>query len=74
MNPRDIIDIAVIGANPFHQQARKKNTEVFLTSLHEIDQAIEDKQHMEQVVGNAAEDDLIGNLLPEQYREYADVF
>ena len=73
-NPRDVIDIAVIGATSFHRQARKKHAEIFLTSLHEIDRAIEDKRHVEQAMENAVEDDLIGKLLPKQYKEYADVF
>ena len=31
------IDIAAIGASAFHRHVRRKDTEVFMTSLHEID-------------------------------------
>ena len=50
-----MIDIACIGAMPFQRHICNRDTEVFLTSLHEIDQAIEKKQNNEQKQENAAE-------------------
>ena len=37
------LDITIIGSAPFEQHMKNKNTEVFITSLYEIDQMIEDK-------------------------------
>ena len=37
------INIALIGSAPFEQHMKRKNTEVFITSLYEIDWTIEDK-------------------------------
>ena len=49
------IDIACIGTTPFQHHIWDRDTEVFLTSLHEIDQAMEKKQNNEQKQENAAE-------------------
>ena len=38
------VDIAFIGPALFERHIRNKNMEVFITSLYEIDQTIEDKQ------------------------------
>ena len=38
------LDIAIIGSAPFEQHMKNKNMEVFVTSLYEIDQTIEDKR------------------------------
>ena len=53
---------------------KNKNTEVFITSLYEIDQMIEDKQLEEQQAEEMAEQELIQQQLPQQYKEYSDVF
>ncbi|OXV11878.1 hypothetical protein Egran_00361 [Elaphomyces granulatus] len=37
------IDIAMIGAAGFHRHTRKKDTEIFITHLYEIDRIIEEK-------------------------------
>ena len=49
------INIACIGATPFQCHVHDRDTKVFLTSLHEIDQAIEKKQDNEWEQENAAE-------------------
>ena len=68
------IDIALIGSAPFERHMRNKKTEVFVTSLYEIDQTIEDKQLEEQKAEEIAEQELIQQRLPQQYKEYSDVF
>ena len=68
------IDIALIGSAPFEQHMKHKNTEVFITSLYEIDQTIEDKWLEEQQAEEVAEQELIQQWLPQQYKEYSDIF
>ena len=69
-----MIDIACIGATPFQHHIHNRDTKVFLTSLHEIDQVIEKKQNNEQEQENAAEWEQIQQKLPAQYQRYVDVF
>jgi hypothetical protein len=38
------IDIAVVGAAAFHYHIRRKDIEVFITSLYEIDRLIESRK------------------------------
>jgi hypothetical protein len=38
------IDIAVVGAAAFYHHTRRKNIEVFITSLHKIDRIIETRK------------------------------
>ena len=68
------IDIAIIGSAPFEQHMKNKNTEVFVTSLYEIDRTIEDKRFEERQAEEMAEQELIRQRLPQQYKEYSDVF
>ena len=68
------VDIALIGLAPFEWHMKCKDTEVFITSLYEIDQIIEDKQLEEQQAEEMAEQELIQQQLPQQYQEYSDVF
>ena len=68
------INIALIGSAPFEWHMKHKNTEVFITSLYEIDQTIKDKQLEEQQAEEMAEQELIQQWLPQQYKEYSDVF
>lgn len=69
-----MIDIACIGTTSFQHHICNRDTEVFLTSLHEIDQVIEKKQNNEQKQENAAEWEQIQQKLPAWYQKYADVF
>ena len=68
------IDIALIGSAPFERHMKRKNTEVFITSLYEIDRTIEDKRLEERQAEEMAEQELIQQRLPQQYKEYSDVF
>ena len=65
------IDIALIGAAAFHRHTQKRDTEVFITSLHEIDRMIEEKQGG---ISKDPEEELIAQTLPACYSEYKDVF
>jgi RNase H-like domain found in reverse transcriptase/Reverse transcriptase (RNA-dependent DNA polymerase)/Integrase zinc binding domain/Chromo (CHRromatin Organisation MOdifier) domain len=64
-NP-SVLDVAMIGAAPFQFLARKSDHEVFTVSLRDLDRALEPKKDM-------TEDEVLQQL-PEQYREFADVF
>ena len=68
------IDIALIGSAPFERHMKHKETEVFTTSLYEIDRIIEDKRLEERQAEEMAEQELIRQRLPQQYEEYSDVF
>jgi hypothetical protein len=65
------IDIAAVGAAAFHHHIRRKDTEVFTTSLYEIDRLIESRK------SNLQEDPdsgLIEQRLPTGYTGYEDAF
>ena len=64
------IDIAMIGAVGFRRHTRKKDTEIFMTHLYEIDRIIEEKT--ENV--SDPESELITQKLPACYSDYRDVF
>lgn len=65
-----VIDIAAIGAAAFHRHTKRKHTEIFITSLHEIDRIInEKKNHMV----DSDEQELLQKL-PVCYQGYEDVF
>lgn len=68
------LDIAVIGAAPFHRQSRRKGTEVFVTSLQEIDTEI--KSRKEATLQQQWDDDEqeVLQVLPKEYHEFRDVF
>ena len=68
------IDIAAIGAAPFQRHLKKKDTEVFIASLSEIDRIIEEKREKDRQKEDHYEEELVQQLLPKQYQEYADVF
>ena len=53
---------------------KQKNSEIFITSLYEIDRIIEEKRLEEQQAEEAKEQELIQQRLPAQYKEYSDVF
>ncbi|EYE89934.1 uncharacterized protein EURHEDRAFT_431792, partial [Aspergillus ruber CBS 135680] len=65
---------AAIGAAPFQRHLKKKDTEIFITSLSEIDRIIEEKRAEERHGEDCQEQELVQQLLPQQYQEYADVF
>ena len=71
---RTTIDIAIIGSAPFERHMKQKNSEIFITSLYEIDRIIEEKRLEEQQAEEAKEQELIQKRLPAQYKEYSDVF
>jgi transposase InsO family protein/predicted aspartyl protease len=64
------VDIATIGSAVFYRMAKARKHEVFITSLSEIEGALEAKRHPVE------EPELkeIEQQLPQQYRDYADVF
>jgi transposase InsO family protein len=68
------LDIAVIGAVPFHRQSKREGTEVFVTSLHEIEAEIKDQR--DQNLRQEWDDDEqeILEVLPKEYHEFRDVF
>lgn len=67
-------DIATIGAAPFQRYMKKKDTEVFITSLSEIDRILEEKRVEERREEDHQEQELVEQLLPKPYQDYADVF
>ena len=71
---RTTIDIAIIGSAPFERHMKQKNSEIFITSLYEIDRIIKEKRLEEQQAEEAKEQELIQQRLPAQYKEYSDVF
>jgi len=70
-NLRDLptIDIAPIGAVAFHRHMMKKDSEIFVTSLHEIDRIIDEKNR-----ASDPDEQEILDKLPVCYQEYKDVF
>ena len=68
------VDIALIGPAPFERHMKNKNTEIFITSLYEIDQTIEDKWLEEWQAEELMKQELIQQQLPPQYMEFSDVF
>ena len=68
------IDIAIIGSAPFERHMKQKDSEIFITSLYEIDRIIEDKRLEERQAEEMAEQELIRQRLPQRYKEYSDVF
>lgn len=63
--PMAPLDIAMIGAAPFHQHLAKRGSEAFITSLSEIDHVIQEKQGVREVEPD--EEELVQQLLPKQY-------
>lgn len=67
--PTTTFQIALISANAFHFNLKRKENEFFTTSIYEIDRLIERK--MEEDVDNAK---LVRERLPAFYQQYKDVF
>jgi len=67
------IDIACIGAEAFTRHLKNPSAETFITSLYEIDRAIDEKQAPE-ITDDAEMQALIDRVLPERYRSFRDVF
>jgi predicted aspartyl protease len=65
-----VIDIAVVGAAAFHRHVKKKETEIFVTSIQEIDRIIDEKKRLE----DKEDDEAVEQKLPACYREFRDVF
>ncbi|QGA19827.1 hypothetical protein EYB26_007522 [Talaromyces marneffei] len=65
------MDIALIRASRFLRNTKDRKTETFITSLSEIEKAIEDKRAEDRSVQEERE---IKEQLPEQYHEFVDVF
>ena len=63
--------IALISANRFHFNMKRKENEFFTTTLYEIDRVLEHKRSLEDDPDNA---DLLRDRLPPVYQEYRDVF
>ena len=66
------VDIKEIGAVGFHYNLRKKENEVFVTSLYEIDRLIEEALYPEDEDEETREE--IDKRLPAAYKDYIDVF
>ncbi|KAL1971412.1 hypothetical protein VTN31DRAFT_2344 [Thermomyces dupontii] len=68
-------DIAFVGAEAYKRHIRSPKSECFITTLHELDRAIEDKSRI-RVTGADLEDEeqLVDEKLPECYGSYQDVF
>ena len=64
------VRICEIGANAFHHEMMRSDSEFFQTSIYEIDQIIRDKMLKE----DEETLDLIKRKLPGIHRDYADVF
>jgi hypothetical protein len=62
-------DIALIGGAGFQRHLKDKRSETFITSLSEIEKALEDKRQAEDI-----EEREIKDQLPERYHQFADVF
>ena len=60
------LDIALVGTIPSEYHMKRKDTEMFLTSLHEIGRILEEKHGAEQQAEELAEHELIATKLPEQ--------
>jgi transposase InsO family protein len=71
-NDRELpkIDIAMIGAIAFHRHSLRKGTEIFTTSLYEIDRVIDWKKEAEF----RQEEEELRQQVPECYHDYLDVF
>jgi hypothetical protein len=65
------INIVVVGAVAFYRHIRRKDTEVFITSLHEIDRIIKIRKLNLQ---GDPDSDLIEQRLPTCYTGYEDAF
>jgi hypothetical protein len=68
------IDIAAIGAVGFHRTAQKKNTEVFITSLYEIDKMIDEQRANLMFQDYDDYQKIVDERLPKQYKDFEDVF
>jgi len=68
------IDIALISPTGFHRSLMKEGTEVFLSSLHEIDRIISEKTKAPEMQDDADMQSLIDRVLPERYKSWRDVF
>jgi hypothetical protein len=64
-------NIALVGASGFMCWVKDKKSEIFITSLSEIEKAIEDKQ---QLSGTDPEAQEIKEQLPKIYHEFTDIF
>jgi transposase InsO family protein len=64
-----MIDIAMIGATAFHRYTKKKDAEVFTTSLAEIEQILREKTYKPD-----DEEREILEKLPTEYHDFQDVF
>lgn len=64
------IDIAMIGGVGFERHLRKGDSEIFVTTLAEIDKIVDERRKPEQ----DEELETIRQKLPDQYKEFADVF
>ncbi|ODM14954.1 hypothetical protein SI65_04183 [Aspergillus cristatus] len=64
------IDIAMISGVGFERHLHKGDSEIFVTTLAEIDKVVDEGRKLEQ----DEELEAICQKLPEQYREFADVF
>ncbi|KAL1979106.1 hypothetical protein VTN96DRAFT_6844 [Rasamsonia emersonii] len=64
------IDIAAIGGAAFYRHLKKKDTEIFITSLCEIDKLIQYKKES----GDGTEEEELRKQIPACYHDYLDVF
>jgi hypothetical protein len=65
------VDIAIISAIVFHFNIYRRDNEVFITSLYEINQIINKR---EEELAKETNKELVKRLLPTIYTGYKDVF
>ncbi|EED18927.1 retrotransposon polyprotein, putative [Talaromyces stipitatus ATCC 10500] len=68
------MDIALINAVGFVRHVRDKDTETCMTSLHEIEKAIDGQLQLQNEEEKDTETEGIKKTLPEKYWEFIDVF
>ena len=68
------VDIAAVGAAPFHHNMTRKGSETFITSFLEIDRIIEEKRSNSRQQEDVEDDMLVEQKLPRCYRSYKDIF
>jgi predicted aspartyl protease/transposase InsO family protein len=64
------IDILAISKSAFERYAKEKTSEIFVTSVYDIEQVIQEKKH----AITEAEEQEIRRTLPTEYHEFIDVF
>ena len=67
------VDICLLGPVGFYRNMIQPETEVFTSSLYEIDQMLDCKQSLESP-SELTDEELVERNLPATYQDFADVF